>query len=87
MKKVGILYHPTKETALPLVKDLEEFLGSNGLSVWVCSSFEVESARAQVNGTEAILSVGGDGTILRTAQTVVPEPIPITGINLGNLDL
>ena len=38
-----------------------------------------------MNGTDLILSIGGDGTILRAAQVVVPEPIPITGINLGNL--
>jgi NAD+ kinase len=38
-----------------------------------------------VNGTDLILSIGGDGTILRAAQAVVPEPTPITGINLGNL--
>ena len=85
MKRVGILYHPMKEAAYPLAKQLEEFLGSKGLSVWLCSAWEGETARAQVNGTDLILSVGGDGTILRAAQAVVPEPTPITGINLGNL--
>jgi len=85
MKKVGILYHPMKEAAYPLAKKLEEFLGSKGLSAWVCSAWEGETARAQVNGSDLILSVGGDGTILRAAQAVVPEPTPITGINLGNL--
>jgi len=32
-----------------------------------------------------ILSIGGDGTILRAAQAVIPGKTPITGINLGNL--
>jgi len=85
MKRVGILYHPMKEAAYALAKKLEEFLGSKGLSVWLCSAWEGETAKAQVNGTDLILSVGGDGTILRAAQAVVPGPIPITGINLGNL--
>ncbi len=85
MKKVGILYHPMREAASALAGKLEKFLVAKGISTWVCSAWEVEEARAQVNGTDLILSIGGDGTILRAAQTVVPEPTPITGINLGNL--
>ncbi|MBI2850153.1 MAG: NAD(+)/NADH kinase [Chloroflexi bacterium] len=85
MKKVGILYHPMKEAAEPLAQKLEKFLTAKGVSAWVCSAWETEAARAKLNGTDLILSVGGDGTILRAAQIALPEPIPITGINLGNL--
>lgn len=85
MKKIGILYHPMIEAAYSLAKKLEEFLISKGVSVWLCSAWEGEEARAQVNGTDLILSIGGDGTILRAAQAVIPHPIPITGINLGRL--
>ncbi len=85
MKRVGILYHPMIETAYALAKKLEEFLGSKGLSVWLCSAWEWETAKAQVNGTDLILTTGGDGTILRAAQVAVPGPTPITGINLGRL--
>lgn len=85
MKRVGILYHPMKEAAYALAKKLEKFLGSKGLSVWLCSAWEGETAKAQVNGTDLILSIGGDGTILRAAQAAVPGPTPITGINLGKL--
>ena len=85
MKKIGILYHPMKEAAYALAKKLEEFLNSRGLSVWLCSAWEGETARAQVNDTDLILTTGGDGTILRAAQAVIPGPTPITGINLGKL--
>ena len=74
-----------KEAAYALAKQLEEFLDSKSISVWLCSAWEGEEARAQVSGTDLILSVGGDGTILRAAQAVVPGPTPITGINLGKL--
>ena len=85
MKRVGILYHPRIEAACSLAEKLEKFLDSKGVSVWLCSAWEGEKARAQVNDTDLILSIGGDGTILRAAQAVVPCPIPITGINLGKL--
>ncbi len=74
-----------KETAQALAKKLEEFLVSRGLSVWRRSAWEGETAKAQVNGTDLILCIGGDGTILRAVQIVVPEPTLITGINLGKL--
>ena len=85
MKRIGILYHPMKEEAHDLARKLEEFLSARGLSVWLCSAWEEEAARAQVNGSDLILSVGGDGTILRAAHATVPGPTPITGVNLGRL--
>ena len=85
MKRVGILYHPKIAAARALAEELVGFLPSLDASVWICSVWEEEGARAQVDGTELILSVGGDGTILRAARAVVPFAIPIVGINLGRL--
>ena len=85
MKRIGILYHPMNEAAYTLAKELQGFLDTKGVSVWLCSAWEGEEARAQVNNTDLILSIGGDGTILRAAQAVVPKLTPITGINLGKL--
>ncbi len=85
MKRVGILYHPMKEAANTLARELEGFLSSQGVSAWLCSAWEGERIKAQVDGTDLILSIGGDGTILRAAQAAVPGVTPITGINLGKL--
>ncbi len=85
MKKVGILYHPMIDAAYSLATKLEQFLRSSGVSVWLCSAWEGDAARAQVNDTDLVLSIGGDGTILRAAQAVVPGLTPITGINMGKL--
>ena len=71
--------------AYTLAKELRDFLSSSGVSAWLCSAWEGEESRAQLNDTDLILSIGGDGTILRAAQTVLPVQIPITGINLGKL--
>ena len=85
VNKVGILYHPMVEATQIKAKELQEFLDSRGVSVWLCSAWEGETARAQLNDTGLILTVGGDGTILRAAQVVIPRMTPITGINLGKL--
>ena len=85
LKKIGILYHPLNESAEKLATKLQKTLTKKGVSVWLCSSWDGESARTKTDGTDLILSIGGDGTILRAAQAVIPGKTPITGINLGNL--
>jgi NAD+ kinase len=85
VKKVGILYHPMVEATRIKAEELKGFLDSRGISVWTCSAWDKEKVRAQLNGTDLVVTVGGDGTILRAAQAVVPGKTPITGINLGKL--
>jgi NAD+ kinase len=85
VKRIGILYHPLREKARDLGEKLEEFLSCQGVSSWRCSTRDEDKARSQVAGTELILSIGGDGTILRVARIVAPLSVPILGINLGRL--
>ncbi|MBN1176157.1 MAG: NAD(+)/NADH kinase [Dehalococcoidales bacterium] len=85
MKKIGILYHPKVEATRKKAGELEAFLKGKGLSVWVCSAWDTEKACGSLDGTELILTVGGDGTILRAVQAVIPGDTPIAGINLGKL--
>ena len=85
MKKVGILYHPMVEAAYILARALQDFLVAKGVSVWLCSAWEEEKARTQLDDTDLILTIGGDGTILRAVHVVLPSQIPVTGVNLGKL--
>jgi len=85
VKRIGILYHPLREKARELSQSLEEFLSSKGISPWRCSAWDEDKAKPQVPGTELILSIGGDGTILHSARIVASLSIPILGINLGRL--
>ncbi len=85
VKKLGIVFHPHNEAAGRLAGELREFLAGQGADVWLCSAWDGQEARRLVDGTELLISIGGDGTILRAAQAVVPRRVPITGINLGSL--
>ncbi len=85
MKKVGIVYHPLNEGTLSLAQKLASQLKSAAVESWLCSAWEDKQLCQQIDGTDLVLTIGGDGTILRTAQAVVTHAIPITGINMGNL--
>jgi len=85
MKTIGILYHPKLNEARALAEKLTQSLRSSGNSAWFCSAWEEQTARNQLDESELIISIGGDGTILRTARVVLSRSIPILGINLGQL--
>lgn len=85
VNKVAILYHPMVEAAHAKAEELYDFLNARGVSAWLCSAWEEAEAKARLKGTDLILSVGGDGTILRSAHAALPKAVPITGINLGRL--
>jgi NAD+ kinase len=85
INKIGVLYHPLIKNAPAIAEKLVTFLEVKGISVWLCSAWEAERARTMVDGTDLVVTVGGDGTILRAIQVVYPLEIPITGVNLGRL--
>lgn len=85
MNKIGILYHPLNPSAISLGKNIQDSLRSRKLTSWLGSAWEEKEARENVKGTDLIISIGGDGTILRAAQAACDNAIPITGINSGNL--
>ncbi len=85
VKKIGILYHPKVADTRRKAGELEAFLKSKKISVWVCSAWEKEKACGRLEGTDLLLTVGGDGTILRAVQVIIPGKTPIAGINLGKL--
>jgi NAD+ kinase len=85
MKKVGILFNARIDAARSLALELEKTLGELKASAWICPASDETKAKQQLAGTEMILSLGGDGTMLRTARLSAPLAIPILGVNMGNL--
>lgn len=82
---VGILYHPRVPEAQTLAKNLAQVLQARAYKVWSASAWDEQEATSLMAGTRAVVSIGGDGTILRAARAVIPEPIPIVGIRFGRL--
>lgn len=85
MKNLGILFNPRVEAARLFAGELESAICSNRASAWVGSAWEEMAARRHMADLDLVFSVGGDGTILRSARIVAPLPVPILGVNLGRL--
>ena len=67
-----------------MVTRLKEQLGL-GEDAWVRSTYDLELADDSHPGVELLITVGGDGTILRAACVAAPYGIPILGINMGRV--
>ena len=81
--RVAILYHPKLPHSQELAREISTFLLGRGHEAWLGSSWDVRAIEAQLPGSDLILTLGGDGTILRAARVAVGSQAAILGINLG----
>lgn len=90
MKTLGIISRCDRPEAIKLVKDIQQHLRGKALLLIDPGTAEqlhtkgtpVEHMREK--GAIALISIGGDGTVLRGIQQM-KDPLPIIGINLGTI--
>lgn len=88
MKKFYIIANTEKDTNLQFSYEIADYLISKGQACIVREKTQdTPACRAKLEeeGIEAILVLGGDGTLLRAARELADEKIPFFGINLGHL--
>lgn len=85
MQNIGLIYNPRVETSVPLAREIAAWLEARGIGAWLCSTHDKPSDAACVLRTDLLLTLGGDGTILRAAPLAAPLGIPILGLNLGRV--
>tara|TARA_Y100001970_G_C14143659_1_gene808604 strand:- start:16 stop:891 length:876 start_codon:yes stop_codon:yes gene_type:complete len=91
MKKVSIFYNPDISGVESLVQKIQnDFMKNFDKLDPVPLIVDAENKLIEKNekmliDSDLIICVGGDGTVLRLAQSIVDESIPIFGIRMGRL--
>ncbi len=84
VRRVGIFRHPRIPEAAPLGGRIADALRRQGVEVWETDRLDGDAAR-RAGQTELLVTLGGDGSILRAARTVAGLGTLILGVNLGRM--
>ena len=84
MKTVGIAYNDLIPEALDLAHAIVGELNLEANS-WILRAEDAEDLARRAEDTDLVITIGGDGTILRVNRAVAPRGIPLLGINMGRL--
>jgi NAD+ kinase len=83
--KIGILHHPQVPGSYELAQEIEAWLQTQGVEAWECISWEAERTDGRLVGLDLLITLGGDGSMLRAGRLASHFDIPILGINMGRL--
>lgn len=90
MDKFLILANNDKDIDLALSKKITKYLSERKAEAVIASDISkdydgLHIKEELIRGVEAVIVLGGDGTMLRAAHAVGTNNIPILGINLGTM--
>ena len=87
--RLGVVGHRGYDDLLPLLESLRRLAPSLGASLVLepeLAAFAPEFPLLyDLSNVDALLTLGGDGTLLRAARLLSGREVPILGINLGRL--
>jgi NAD+ kinase len=90
---VGLVPHRDRRVAHELAVAAARWFGDNGVAVRIPGP-EAKAAglgdlgvepEGFADGLDLVISLGGDGTMLHAVDLVYPAPVPILGVNVGQL--
>jgi NAD+ kinase len=88
MKTIGLSVNAGRPNAREIALAVADIARECGVAVAVIDETDelgLTGAGARVDDAELIVTIGGDGTLLRGVRTAVPLDIPIFGVNTGRL--
>jgi NAD+ kinase len=83
--RIGFAFNPTIDAAVELSARAAEWCATRGIDHWEAQSGDLPALLRELDTTDALVVLGGDGTFLRAVRAVAEVDVPILGINLGKV--
>ena len=85
MKRIGILHHPKLPATQPVAEEMARRAEALGLTTWLGSTWDAEAVTVEIGGLDLLVTLGGDGSILRASRIACRDGVPVLGVNMGRL--
>ncbi|MGH7555020.1 MAG: NAD(+)/NADH kinase [Longimicrobiales bacterium] len=88
LQRIGILGHAGEPRLEPALETVRRILRANGAELFTeegLAGFLTDAQAFEPNAVDLLITLGGDGTLLRGARMVAEHHTPVLGINLGYL--
>ena len=83
--RIGFAYNPTNEAAVELRERAEGWCRMHGIEHWAAQAQDFDLLCRELETTDVLVVLGGDGTLLRAARAVIQVDVPLLGVNLGKI--
>ena len=92
VERCGVCYHPDVPGAAELASRLRDQAASAGRDVWIAAlerdgnaTPDGGEAASHLPGTDLLVCVGGDGTVLQASGLASTAGVPVFGVRMGRL--
>ncbi len=85
MKNFLLLHHPKLPRSLALAEAWADRFAELGARATIISAWDDAEILRQLPTNEMAITLGGDGTVLRTARLCAPSGMPIFSVKMGRV--
>jgi NAD+ kinase len=85
LQRIGILGHPLRPHTAAVGNQLALSLQAHGIATWQQTEWDKTTVADDVQQSDVVVAIGGDGAMLRVARVCAPYGVPVLGLNMGRL--
>jgi NAD+ kinase len=85
MTRIGFAYNPTKPAAIEMTDRSTTWCRDHGVETWAAESDATAELIANLEQSDYLVVLGGDGTFLRATRALAVVDVPVLAVNSGRI--
>ena len=85
LSRIGLVSNPTNPEVAGVLQRAKTWCRNQNVETWESHAEDAERIGQQLEKTDVVAILGGDGTFLRAARAIGGSRVPALGVNLGRV--